>query len=84
MPTAESFEKAVVLDPKQHVIFGQLADAYGSLAKAKTGAEKDAFNAKSLDAFKKAIELKPDDAAYFNNYGLALARSAKFDEAQEN
>lgn len=80
----ESLEKAVVLDPKQHVIFGQLADAYGSLAKAKTGAEKDAFNTKSLDAFKKAIELKPDDAAYFNNYGLALARAAKFDEAQEN
>ena len=80
----ESFEKAATLDAKQHVIFGQLADAYGSLAKTKTGAEKDAANAKALENFQKAIELKPDDAAYFNNYGLALARAGKFAEAQEN
>lgn len=80
----ESFEKAATMDATQHVIFGQLADAYGSLAKAKTGAEKDALNAKSLEAFQKAITLKPDDAAYFNNYGLALARAGKFPEAQEN
>lgn len=80
----ESFEKASALDATQHVIFGQLADAYGSLAKTKTGAEKDELNTKSLEAFKKAIALKPDDSAYFNNYGLALARAGKFDEAQEN
>jgi tetratricopeptide (TPR) repeat protein len=30
----------------------------------------------------KALELKPDDAAYRNNYALALARAKKFDEAQ--
>jgi len=80
----ESFEKAATMDATQHVIFGQLADAYGSLAKAKTGAEKEAANAKSLENFQKAIALKPDDAAYFNNYGLALARTGKFPEAQEN
>jgi tetratricopeptide (TPR) repeat protein len=81
----ESFEKAAVLDATQHVIFGQLAEAYGALAKAKTKTvdERNAANAKSLEAFKKAIELKPDDAAYYNNYGLALARSGKFPEAQE-
>lgn len=79
-----SFEKAATLDANQHVIFGQLADAYGSLAKTKTGAEKDAANAKALENFQKAIALKPDDAAYFNNYGLALARAGKFPEAQEN
>jgi tetratricopeptide (TPR) repeat protein len=35
-----------------------------------------------LDAYVKALELKPDDAAYHNNYALALARAKKFDEAQ--
>lgn len=80
----ESFEKAATLDATQHVIFGQLADAYGALAKTKTGAEKEAANTKSLENFQKAITLKPDDAAYYNNYGLALARSGKFPEAQDN
>ncbi len=80
----ESFEKAAAFDATQHVIFGQLADAYGSLGKTKTGAEKDAANAKSLEYFQKAIALKPDDASYLNNYGLSLARAGKFPEAQEN
>jgi len=80
----DSFEKAATLDLTQHVIFGQLADAYGSLAKSKTGADKAALDQKALDTFQKAITLKPDDPAYFNNYGLALARSGKFAEAQEN
>lgn len=79
----ESLEKAATLDAKQHVIYGQLAEAYGGLAKGKTGAELEAANAKSLEAFGKAIELKPDDAAYYNNYGLALARAKQFDKAQE-
>lgn len=80
----QSFEKAATLDANQHVIFGQLADAYGGLAKTKSGDEKNALNAKSLEAFQKAIALKSDDAAYYNNYALALARSGKFPEAQEN
>ena len=79
----ESFEKALTMDTKQHVIFGQLAEAYGNLTKTKTGAEKDVANAKSIENFQKAIELKPDDASYYNNYGLALARGGKFPEAQE-
>jgi tetratricopeptide (TPR) repeat protein len=80
----DSFEKAATMDATQHVIFGQLAEAYGSLSKTKTGAEKDAANAKSLENFQKAITLKPDDANYLNNFGLSLARAGKFPEAQEN
>jgi tetratricopeptide (TPR) repeat protein len=79
----ESFEKAATMDAKQHVIFGQLAEAYGGLAKTKTGSEKEAANAKSLENFQKAIELKPDDAAYYNNFALALARANQFEKAQE-
>jgi tetratricopeptide (TPR) repeat protein len=81
----EAFEKVAAMPEgaKQHVVYGQLAEAYGGLAKAKTGAEKDAANAKSIENFQKAIELKPDDAAYYNNYGLSLARANKFTEAQE-
>jgi tetratricopeptide (TPR) repeat protein len=76
------FSKAAEMDPKQHVIWAQLADCYSNAAKAKTGAERDGLAAKGLEAYSKAIELKPDDASYINNYALALARAGKFTEAQ--
>jgi tetratricopeptide (TPR) repeat protein len=37
---------------------------------------------KGVESWVKALELKPDDAAYHNNYALALAKLKKFDEAQ--
>lgn len=78
----DQFTKASGLDPKQHVIWAQLADSYSNLAKGKTGDEGKDLMAKGLDAYQKAIELKPDDASYINNYALALARAGKFNEAQ--
>ncbi len=78
----EGFAKAAELDPKQHVVWGQLAEAYSGLAQQKTGAEQEAALAKCLESFQKAIELKPDEAAYHNNFALALARGKKFEEAQ--
>jgi tetratricopeptide (TPR) repeat protein len=77
----EQFQKASEMDPKQHVIWGNLAEAYAGAA-AQPNADKDALNAKSFEAYNKAIELKPDDAAYYNNYGLALAKAAKYEDAQ--
>jgi tetratricopeptide (TPR) repeat protein len=82
-PTAvESFQKAVEMDPKQNVIWAQMAEAYTGLAGTKTGDEQQAALAKAIEAFQKAIELKPDDAAYHNNFALALAKAKKYDEAQ--
>jgi tetratricopeptide (TPR) repeat protein len=78
----EQFNKAAELDATQHVIFANLGDAYGNLVKTKTGAEQeDALN-KGIAAYQKAIELKPDDAAYHNNFALLLANGKKFDEAK--
>ena len=37
---------------------------------------------KAVGAYKTAVELKPEDAGYHNNYGLILAKAKKFDEAQ--
>ncbi len=78
-----AFEKAATMDDKQHVIYGQLAEAYANLAKTAPAAEKPAANDKAIENFKKAIELKPDDASYYNNFALTLARANKFTEAQE-
>jgi tetratricopeptide (TPR) repeat protein len=78
----QSFSKASELDPKQNVVWAQLAEAYVGLAGTKTGADQEQAFSKGLEAYNKAIELKPDDAAYHNNYALALAKAKKFPEAQ--
>ena len=76
----EQFTKASETDPKQHVIWGNLAEAYGGIA-SKPGGDAGAYQ-KAFDAYGKAIELNPADAAYINNYGLLLAKAKKFDEAK--
>ncbi|HEV1284825.1 MAG TPA: carboxypeptidase regulatory-like domain-containing protein [Bryobacteraceae bacterium] len=77
----ENLEKAKTMAPDQNVVWGNLADAYAGAAKAKTGADQQALLDKGIESYKKAIELKPDDAAYHNNYALLLAQSKKADEA---
>jgi tetratricopeptide (TPR) repeat protein len=77
-----AFTKASELDPKQNVVWAQLAESEINFAGTKSGADADAEMQKGLAAYAKAIEIKPDDAGYHNNYALALARSKKFPEAQ--
>ncbi len=79
-----SFEKAAMMDDKQVAVWSGLADAYVGAAGMKTGPDAEALYSKGFDAFKKSIELKPDDAAYYNNYALALAKDKKIDEAKTN
>ena len=78
----DSFKKATELDPAQHVIWASLAEAYMTSAGTKTGADQQAAMDQGLQAYAKAIELKPDDPAYHNNYALALAKDKKYPEAQ--
>ncbi len=75
------FTKAGEADPTQHVVWGNLADAYVGRSKA-TPAGKDADLEKAAEAYQKAIAIKADDAAYLNNYALVLAQQKKFDDAQ--
>jgi len=77
-----AFNKASEMDPKQHVVWAQLAEAEVTFAGTKTGGDADAEMKKGLDAYAKAIELKPDDPGYHNNYALALAKAKQFSEAQ--
>ena len=78
----DGLTKASELDPKQDVVWGQLGEAYSQLGATKSGAEKEAAFAKAGESYLKALELKPTDAAYHNNYALALARMGKLPEAQ--
>ena len=80
----EAFTKGSVLDEKQVVVWGGLADAYVGVAGQKKGDEAAAAYEKAFAAFRKAIELKPDDAAYYNNFAIALAKGKKLEEAKVN
>ena len=77
-----SLTKASEVDPMQPAVWANLGDAYIGLAQGKTGPEFDAATQKGLDAYSKALELKPDDAAAHNNYALALAKAKKFPEME--
>ena len=77
-----AFKKASEMDGKQFVVWANMADAYVGLAKKKTGDEKKAAYDGAIENFNKALELKPEDAATHNNFGLALANAGKFPEAQ--
>ncbi len=80
----EAFNKAAVLDPMQVAVWTGLADSYIGAAGQKTGADAAALYDKGFDAYRKAIALKPDDPAYYNNFALALAKDKKIDEARDN
>ena len=77
-----AFEKASTLDPKQHVVWGNLAESYSELGKVKTGAEQEAALNKAVDSYNKALELVPNDASYRNNLALVYARMKKFTEME--
>ena len=78
-----TFQAASEVDPTQHVIFAQLGEAYsGKAGQTKDSAEKKDFLTKSTNAYKKAIEIKADDASYHNNYALALVNLGQVQEAQ--
>jgi tetratricopeptide (TPR) repeat protein len=78
----ENFNKAGELDPGQIAVWSNLATAYTELSKTKTGADFDTTMQKAVDAYVKALALKPEDAGIHNNYALTLARAKKFPEAQ--
>jgi Tfp pilus assembly protein PilF len=79
----ENLTKASEMDANQVAVWSALADAYGGAAQQKPQ-EAATLWPKCFDAYQKAIALKPDDASYYNNYALALAKDKKMDEARTN
>jgi tetratricopeptide (TPR) repeat protein len=65
------FNEAAAKDPTQHVIYANLADAYGQAKKYDD----------SIASYRKAIELKPDEANYYNNLGIVQANANKIEDA---
>jgi tetratricopeptide (TPR) repeat protein len=72
------FQKALETDPKQSIVWAHLGAAFVRLSVSQSGTEAAANLQKGLDAYAKAVDLKPDEAVLHNNYALALARAGKF------
>jgi tetratricopeptide (TPR) repeat protein len=78
----ENFRKASEIDPKQSVIWANLAESLVGLSQTKTGEEQAKVLEEAVATYGKALEIKPDDAGMHNNLALALARQKKFPEAR--
>jgi tetratricopeptide (TPR) repeat protein len=78
----ENFKKASEMEGgNQFVIWANLADAYGNAAKEKP-TDAGTLRTSAIEAYKKAIELKPDDPSLYNNYALVLGYQKQIPEAQ--
>ncbi len=73
------FKEASELDPAQHVVWGNLAEALSGLVLKKTGDERTAVGEEAITAYRTAISIEPDPA-YHNNLGLLLIRLQRVDE----
>lgn len=65
-------EVAGAKDPNLHLIQAKLGESYEAAGRLE----------EAIAAYQKAVELKPDEAAYFNNLGNTLAKAGKIEEAR--
>ena len=77
----QHFKEAAAIDEKQDVIWGNMAEALAGLVTTKTGTAREQAANDAMDAYNKAIELKPDPA-YHNNLGLLLVRLQRIEEGK--
>ena len=78
----ENFKKASEIEGgDQPVIWANLADAYSNAAKEKP-TDAAALRQQAIEAYKKAIDKKGDDASLYNNYALVLGYQKQIPDAQ--
>ena len=75
-----SYNEAAAIEPEQHVVWANLALAEGNLALTKAGDERQRILESHFAHYRKAIELDPENASYYNNLGLALAKNGRLEE----
>ena len=80
-----SIKQAIEIDPSKDLLWSRLGEAYLAAAgKAAAGGSREAaaedYN-QAAEACRKAISIKPSEAAYHNNLGHALGKLGKADEA---
>src|SRR4051794_31293243 len=79
----DNFNKAGELDANQVAVWDSLGEAYAGLANTQTGDERTKSYDQAIEAYKKGLALKPDDAAVYNQMGNIYGAEKKIPEATE-
>jgi tetratricopeptide (TPR) repeat protein len=79
----DNFNKAGEQDANQVAVWDSLGEAYSGLASSQTGDERNKSYDSAIEAYKKALALKPDDAAVYNQMGNIYGAQKKIPEATE-
>ncbi|MDD5626904.1 MAG: tetratricopeptide repeat protein [Patescibacteria group bacterium] len=79
----KSYEKALELEPTNPTFLAKLGRAYMVSASTAEGEEQENNYNQALEAFKKAVELKPDYLAAHYYLALIYENKKQFDEALE-
>lgn len=74
--------KASEMAPNEPAAWIYLAEANVQFADTKTGTERETVLEKACEHFRKAIQLKDNDAVFHNKYAMALTKLNKTAEAQ--
>ena len=77
------FDEAAQLAPEQSAVFASLGDAYTGAGTAKRGSDAQALYEKAIEAYEKAVALKPDAPGYHNNLGRVLAFAGNVEWAKK-
>lgn len=82
--TAEQhFVKAGEMDPAQIAVWSSLGDTYAGWAKSQPATERNATYEKAAEAYKKALAIKPDDSALYNQLGNVYGAEGKVNEVKD-
>jgi tetratricopeptide (TPR) repeat protein len=79
----DNLNKAGELDAQQVAVWDSLGEAYTGLGDTQTGDERNKSYDAAIEAFKKGLAIKPDDAAVYNQMGNLYAKERKMPEATE-
>jgi tetratricopeptide (TPR) repeat protein len=79
----DNFTKAGEMDATQVAVWDSLGEAYSGLASSQTGDERNKSYDQAIEAYKKSLAIKPDDAAVYNQMGNIYGAQKKMPEATE-
>ena len=79
----DNFTKAGEMDATQVAVWDSLGEAYSGLASSQTGDERNKSYDQAIEAYKKGLAIKPDDAAVYNQMGNIYGAQKKIPEATE-
>jgi tetratricopeptide (TPR) repeat protein len=74
------FKAAGEADPSQSAVWANLGEAYNLVSKTKSGDERKEALKNGIEAYEKAVALKPEDGSLHHNMGLLQVNAGQVDQ----